>query len=220
MNVTLYDNGTGIDFDPIKNLDHDLFFDLHFPVAKLKVNQTLQHLCDWANTNVRLIDTQNADYHTLDFYTLLVRINLWINDIRQQGIVKPFLVNYTGNYTINTGESRLRCLEVIENITHVRTWITAPKDHAHKFQHLTPVKDFRHFADICRSELQETKFDFSISDRHLDWYDYNDIKTGHVMFDQEQCINLMKNYIKLHPEVCFSLNWFANSVDWSHYENC
>jgi hypothetical protein len=213
-----------VDMDPIvesmHNGAHCLFYNPKFNHNMINYQQKLQDLCDWANINVKLIDTENADYHTLDFYTLLVRINLWVTDIKTQGIVKPMLIYYDGEFTSGTGESRLRTLECIPEVAHVTAFITTHQQHAHKFSHLEPVTTFARFAEICKSTLGQ-QFMFRFTDKlapyGIEWFDYTDNRTGKVMPSEELCVRAIKNYFDAHPSVEFTHEWFNVPVDWNLY---
>jgi len=215
-----YDN----DIDPIvyseHNGEHCLFYQPGLPKGAIYYKQKLQDLCNWANQ--RTIDfTENQQ----NFYDIanLVKLNMWIQDIREQGIVKPMLLTYTGEeqYQINNGESRLRCLEVIPEIDSVDTFISTHSRYAEKFQHLPYIQNFEQFAEICRAEVgQEFLFRFTDGEAPygIEWYEYNSQKTGTVMPAEDLCVNLIKNYLKEHPLVVFSLDWFSTKVDWNLYK--
>jgi len=216
----------GIDTDPIIHSlhggEHCLFFQPMLPKGAIYYKQKLQDLCDWANSR-----TDDFTDRQLNFYDIanLVKLNLWINDIRKQGIVKPMLITYTGeeHYGINNGESRLRCLEVIPEITTVDCFITTHSRYADKFKNLPQIKNFDQFAGSCRAEIGiefQIRFTDKLAPYGIDWYEYNSQKTGRVMPSEKLCIVLIKNYLKAHPSVVFSPEWFSQLVDWNHYKNC
>ena len=216
----------GLDTDPIIHSlhsgEHCVFFQPMLPKGAIYYEQKLQDLCDWANSR-----TDDFTDRQLNFYDIanLVKLNLWINDIRKQGIVKPMLITYTGeeHYGINNGESRLRCLEVIPEITTVDCFITTHSRYADKFKNLPQIENFDQFAEICGAEIGQ-QFQFRFTDKFapygIDWYEYNSQKTGRVMPAEELCIVLIKNYLKAYPSTVFSPDWFSHAIDWNHYENC
>ena len=214
------------DVDPIVASEHGgehcLVFQPMLPKSVLKYQQKLTDLCDWANNrDSSFIDDERNFYDIAN----LVKLNLWIADIRKQGIVKPLLLAYTGEgepYLINNGESRLRCLEVIPEIEFVDCFITTHRRHADKFK-LPYIENFEQFAEICRADIGQL-FQFRFTDRNapygLDWYETSSRKTGSIMPAQELCVSLIKNYLNEHPSVEFSPDWFSTAVDWNLYKNC
>ena len=214
------------DVDPIVASEHSgehcLFFQPMLPKSVLQYQQKLTDLSNWANNrNSSFIDDERNFYDIAN----LVKLNLWIADIRKQGIVKPLLIAYTGEdqpYLINNGESRLRCLEVIPEIEFVDCFITTHRRYAHKFK-LPYIENFDQFAEICKADIGQ-EFLFRFTDRNapygLDWYETSSRKTGSIMPAQELCVSLIKNYLNEHPSVEFSPDWFSTAVDWDLYKNC
>ena len=214
------------DVDPIVASEHGgehcLFFQPMLPKSVLKYQQKLTDLCDWANNRSGSFTDDERNFYDI---ANLVKLNLWIADIRKQGIVKPLLIAYTGEgepYLINNGESRLRCLEVIPEIQFVDCFITTHRRHADKFK-LPYIENFEQFAEICRADIGQ-EFLFRFTDRDapygLDWYETSSRKTGSIMPAQELCVSLIKNYLNEHPSVEFSPDWFSTAVDWNLYKNC
>ena len=212
-----------LDTDPIvesmHNGAHCLFYNPKFNHNIISYQQKLQDLCNWANSR-----TDDFTDRQINFYDIanLVKLNLWINDIRKQGIVKPMLITYTGeeHYGINNGESRLRCLEVIPEITTVDCFITTHSRYADKFKNLPQIKNFDQFAESCRAEIGiefQIRFTDKLAPYGIDWYEYNSQKTGPVMPSEELCVRAIKNYLKAHPSTVFSPDWFSQAVDWNLY---
>ncbi len=214
----------GVDTDPIVHSSHSgahcLFYQPGLPTGAIYYEQKLQDLCDWANCRaVDFVENQQNFYDIAN----LVKLNMWIQDIREQGIVKPMLLTYTGEeqYGINNGESRLRCLEVMPEIDSVDVFISTHSRYADKFKHLPYIENFEQFAEICRAEIGQ-QFQFKFTDKDapygIEWYEYNSQKTGKVMPAEDFCVSLVKNYLKEHPSVVFSPDWFSKAVDWNLYK--
>jgi len=213
------------DCDPIIHSSHRgahcLFFQPMLPKSVLQYQQKLTDLCDWANNR-----TSDFTDRPENFYDIanLVKLNLWVTDIRKQGIVKPMLIAYTGEdepYLINNGESRLRCLEIIPEVEFVDCFITTHKRHANKFRALPQIENFEQYAEICRADIgQQFQFRFTDPDAPygIDWYETNSQKTGQLMLAEEECRLLIKNYLRKHPSVVFSPDWFSTAVDWNLYK--
>ena len=110
------------------------------------------------NTNIRTlcflhdgIDNFIKDVRNHYDIANLVKLNMWIHDIRSQGIVKPWLMldQGDGTFLAGTGDSRLRCLERIPEIQTVRAFISTRTERSHLYQGLEEVKTFDQFAQLC-----------------------------------------------------------------------
>jgi len=212
------------DCDPIVRSSHGgehcIFFQPMLPKGILQYQQKLTDLCDWANNRTNTFTDQPENFYDI---ANLVKLNLWVTDIRTQGIVKPLLLAYVEEdkpYLINNGESRLRCLEIIPEVKTVDCFITTHRRHADRFRALPQIENFSQYAEICRAEIGQ-QFQFRFTDRNapygIDWYETNSQKTGQLMLSQEECRLLIKNYLREHPLVVFSPDWFSTAVDWDLY---
>ena len=211
--------------DSLHGGNHCLFYDPKFNQQQIYYQQRLQDLCDWAN---RLINTrgigqflQNPQNH----YDIanLVKLNMWIADIRTQGIIKPMLISYTDNqYTAANGESRLRALECVPNITSVTAFINTGFKNRDRFDHLEPVTTFDQFAQLCGAIVGQN-FLFRLTDDQapygLDWYEYDSQRAAPVTPGEEYCVSAVVAYLEQHPDTVFTMDWFDQLVDWNQYKN-
>jgi hypothetical protein len=212
--------------DSLHGGNHCLFYDPAFDQGQIHYRQKLQDLCDWVN---QLITTQGTTQFLQDpqnHYNIanLVKLNMWIHDIQTNGIIKPMLIWYLGDekYIATNGESRLRALECIPEITTVTAFISTTNKYAEKFKHLTPVTTFDQFAKLCKA-VDGQKFLFRLTDDHapygLDWYEYNSRQTASVTPEEEYCVGAVTAYLEQHPGTVFTVDWFAQLVDWNQYKN-
>jgi len=207
--------------DSLHNGQHCLFWDPQGNFKQCKTNQTLTQLCDWANSWLIHdgIDGFVADAKNHYDIANLVKINMWIKDIRQQGIVKPwlFLHEPDGSWTTGTGESRMRCLERIPEISSVPAFICTTADRAHEFGHLEPVTNLDKFAMLCGAR-QGQLFLFRLTDPSapygLYWYEYNSDLTRKVMPSEAACIKAFVEYCRLNPAL-ITPEWFDQDIEWS-----
>jgi hypothetical protein len=205
---------------------HCLFYDPAVSVEAIE-HQTLEQLCTWANENIKEYGLEQFYNTERNYYDLanLVKFNMWIKDIKAQGIVKPMLLNYTGNwiYQTNTGESRLRCLEVVPDIRSVSAFITTHEKHRDRFTNLVEIKNAEQFFAICNTPAG-TLYSFKFTDLQapygIEWFDYASKHTQDCMLSDDRCIQSIQNYFKSHGPVIFDRDWFCKAVDWSRYENC
>jgi hypothetical protein len=215
--------------DPIKDSLHNgvhcLFYDPAFDQKQIQYRQKLQDLCDWANKSIIAQGTACFLQNPQNHYDIanIVKLNMWIDDIRSQGIVKPMLVSYDNNqYTANNGESRLRALECVPEVRAVRAFISTGVKYQDQFRHLEPVTTFDQFSQLCGA-VNGQKFLFRLTDAQaphgLDWYEYDSQRTAPVTPPVEYCVGAIAAYLEQHPSTVFKVGWFAQLVDWIQYKN-
>ena len=216
------------DRDPIQESfhsgNHCLFYNPFILKEQIEGGQTLQQLCDWANN---LIKTQGIDGFITDsrnHYDIanLVKLNMWVNDIQEQGVVKPMMlyVRDDGRYGINNGESRLRAMERISGMNSIFGFISMRTEQSERFNHLEPITTFEQFAKKCRAEPGQ-QFLFTLTDPSapygIYWYEYNSKQTAPVTPSESYCVNALKNYLIQHPDIVFEPAWFDMLKDWATY---
>ena len=212
------------ELDPFVGHDLHLFYNPRAKFDHLTTNQRLQDLCDWANQ--WLVHDSIAGFAADDrnHYDManLVKLNMWIADIRAQGIVKPWLIldQGDGTYTAGNGDSRLRCLECLPEIQSVPAFISTCADRAHLYADLESVQTFDQFAKLCGAEPdQQFVFNFTnVSDPYgLYWYEYASPRTRSVTPDQSWCVNTFVKYAQQHPGLTISKQWFSQLVNWQTF---
>jgi hypothetical protein len=218
------------ELDPIKqslhNDQHCLFYDPAVDKTLIRSNQSLQDLCDWVNARVQSLGWQEFTQDQRNHYEIanLVKLNLWVHDLPVNGSVKPMLLHYIGQpqYNTGTGESRLRSLQRVPQISTVSAFVSTHVQHSRKFDHLESITTFQRFAEICQA-VSGQQFLFRLTDSNapygLEWYEYNSEKTANITPGQDYCVAVMNRYIQTHPETCFSPEWFDTVINWSHYQN-
>lgn len=216
------------DQDPIEqsfhNGKHCLFYNPAIPKNQIDAGQNLQQLCDWANNLIQQQGIEGFIADQQNHYDIanLVKLNMWVEDIRQQGVVKPMMlfVKENGRLGINNGESRLRALERISNIDTIFGFISTTVDRAEQFSHLEQIKTFDQFARICQA-VNGQQFLFTLTDPMapygIFWYEYNSRRTAPVTPGEAYCVCVLKNYLKTHQGMLFTPEWFDRIRDWSVY---
>ena len=210
-----------LDTDPIvksmHNKEHCLFYHSKFNHQLVNYQHRFKDLCDWSNNRDKNFFANKDNHNQI---ARIVKLNMWVADIKAQGIVKPMLIYYDGEFTSGTGESRLRTLECIPEVAHVTAFITTHQQHAHKFSHLESVTRFARFAEICKATLGQ-QFMFRFTDINapwgLDWYEYDSELTRVVTPSQEYCVSAVRQYLEQYPDTVFNKDWFVKLVDWSDY---
>jgi hypothetical protein len=198
-------------------------------VAKetIRYQQSLQDICDWANDHIERdgVDGFINEYKNHYDIANIVKLNLWIDDIRKQGIVKPMNIFYDGEekYGINNGESRLRAVERISNLSTVTAFICTRQEYADRFSHLEQVRDFEHFAFLCKAfdYGREQNFLFQLTDPDapygIFWYEYDSRSTAIVTPPEKFCVEALRQYLHAHPETVFAPEWFDELKNWPEW---
>lgn len=217
-------NWPGFEIDPIVESSHDgvhcLFWNPAFDYKQCSTNQRLRELCTWARGHINGTGLDAFVANPVHWYDIanLVKLNIWIHDIRKQGIVKPWMIldQGDGTYLAGTGDSRLRCLELIPEITTVPAFISCATAQAHKYQGLEPITDFDQFAKICRAELDQ-EFLFRLTDAKapygIYWYEYNTNQTRHLMPQEKDAVRAFYDYYKDNREP-ITMSWFNKHHEW------
>ena len=218
------------DQDPIVDSFHGgvhcLFYDPAIVKTQIRYKQTLQDICDWANNNIQTHGVNGFIQQQINWYDIanIVKLNMWIDDIRRQGIVKPILTYYNGHEKlgINNGESRLRALERISDIGTLRGFISTSVAYADRFEHLQQVHTFEQFAQLCQA-VDQQQFMFTLTDPSapygIFWYEYNSDLTRPVTPGEAYCVEVLHLYLQQHPDTRFTPEWFDTLVDWNYYKS-
>lgn len=213
--------------DPIAESTHNgvhcLFYNPNMPFDKVQTNQRLQDLCNYANARLaKSVNNFIADASNHYDIANLVKLNMWIADIRQQGIVKPWMMLDQGNgtYLAGTGDSRLKCLECIPEIVTVPAFVSTRADRAHLYSDLEQIQNFDRFGELCAAEPDQ-QFLFRLTDAAapygIYWYEYNTHRTRSVTPGESWCVNTFGSYARQHPGLKITKQWFDNLVNWADY---
>ena len=218
------------DSDPIRQSLHDdqhvLFYDSAVDKTLIRSNQSLQDLCDWVNDRIGSLGWDIFVQDQRNHYEIanLIKLNMWVDSLAKIGSIKPMLLQYIGEplFETGTGESRLRALERLPQITTCQAFISTHKKFADKFDHLSTVTTFDQFAQHCQAVPGQTFF-LRLTDADalygLDWYEYDSDQTTSVTPDVAFCVQAMTNYFTQHPDTKFSPQWFDTLINWSDYKN-
>ena len=196
---------------------HCLFYNPKFNHQIISYRQKLQDFCNWVNNRDVVLNSAVAE--ELDWIANIVKFNMWVADIKTQGIVKPMLICYDGKFTCATGESRLRTLECLPEVAHVTAFVNTHKRYADKFSSLESVTTFDRFAELCNAKVGQ-QFLFRFTDTQapwgLDWYEYNSDQVRWVTPSEDYCVSAVRKYLKDHPDTVFNKEWFSKLVDWKN----
>ena len=212
------------DSDPVQDSFHQgqhcMFWNPAAKFDNITTLQTLSDLCRWANEwlsqdGIDLFVQESRNHYDI---ANLVKLNIWIHDIRQQGIVKPWLIldQRDDTYLAGTGDSRLRCLERIPEITTVPAFITCHQSRAHLYKDLEPVTNFDQFAKLCNARTGQL-FTFRLTDADapygMYWFEYNSDRTRSVTPSESSAVQAFRDYYQKNPQP-ITPEWFDQIIDW------
>jgi hypothetical protein len=202
------------------NGTHCLYYNDRVAINNIATNQQLQDLANWAAQWLGRdgLDAFVADPQNHYDIANLVKFNLWIHDIRAQGIVKPWLLldHGTEMFEAGTGDSRLKCLERIPEISHVPAFISTRRSRADLYSDLEPVTSFDQFANLCNANSGQ-QFMFRLTDPDapfgMYWYEYNSDLTRRVTPGQDAAVAAFCRYYQQTPST-ITVEWFDQTIDW------
>jgi hypothetical protein len=212
--------------DSLHNGTHCLFWDPAARFDNISTNQRLGDLCKWATEWLTHdgIDVFASDPRNHYDIANLVKLNLWIHDIRAQGIVKPWLIldQGDGTFLAGNGDSRLRCLERIPEIQTVPAFVSTHISRAGQYQHLEPVTTLDQFAKLCQARSGQL-FTFRLTDPAapfgMYWYEYNSDQTRWVTPSESDCVAAFVAYAHAHQGLKITPEWFDYLIDWNQYHS-
>ena len=209
-------------FDVLLGDTHVLFYDRQFDFRGLRTNQRIGDLCAWAEQGLAQgIDAFAKEPQNHYDIANLVKLNMWASDIRQQGIVKPWLILDWGDYReAGTGDSRLRLCEIMPEITSVPAFISTHRDRVDHYPGLEKVTTFKRFGELCGARLQQ-QFLFRGTNAEapfgIYWYEFDSDLTRAVTPDQAWCVRVFQEYYRLNrPEITPA--WFLIPVQWQQFD--
>jgi hypothetical protein len=216
--------------DPVQesmhNGQHCLFWNPATRFNNVVTNQRLKDLCEWAMTGLQSQDPDSFLTDPKNYYDIanLVKLNIWIHDIRAQGIVKPWIMldQGDGTWLAGTGDSRLRCLERIPEIQTVPAFVSTTQARAHLYQDLESVTTFDQFAKLCQAEPGQ-EFLFRLTDElapyGIYWYEYNSERTRAVTPGETEAVYMFSSYLKKYPDVEITPEWFDTLRPWEYHKS-
>lgn len=212
------------DPDPVPDLLGDqylLFWDPKFDFRGLKTNQRMADLCAWVQHRLAEgIDRFVADERNHYDIANLVKLNMWAEDIRRQGIIKPWLVLDWGDYQeAGTGDSRMRLCEIMPEIKTVPAFVSTHRDRAMLYTGLEPILTLQQLATRCEAMIGQ-QFLFrpttGAAPFGIYWYEYDSALTRAVTPAQSWCVTVFEHYYHVYRPV-IDAAWFLDPVPWQDY---
>jgi hypothetical protein len=214
--------------DPIAQSQHNgthcIFWNPAARFDRVVTQQRLNDLCQWANNRLESDGVEKFVADPRNHYDIanLVKLNMWIRSIRKQGIVKPWLLldQGDGTFLAGNGDSRLRCLERIPEISTVPAFISTTSNRKHLYAGLEEVTTFDRFAELCGAAVGQ-QFLFRLTDNAapygLYWYEYNSERTRSVTPGEAESVAMFLNYMQVNPNTKITPEWFDSEITWEHH---
>lgn len=211
--------------DSLHGGTHCIFYNPAGTFDYISTNQRLGDICNWANERIKYDGHNGFLTDAKNFYDIanIIKLNMWVGDIKQQGIVKPWLVQDLGDgtYIAGTGDSRLRALERIPEITRAPMFISTHVDRKHLYKGLEVITTFDRFAELCGATAGQL-FLFRLTDPTapygLYWYEYDSSRTRAVTPGEAECVSMLTKYFAEHPDTQITPEWFDLEINWTDYK--
>ncbi len=207
-----------VDTDPVvassHGGEHVLLYDPGVHKARIDYSRTVQDQCNWLNESMDI-------WHDPYRIATIVKLNIYIEDIKRQGVVKPMLLYYDGEekFGLHTGENRMRATELMPELDQFECFITTHVKYADKFN-LPHIENFEQFTEICRTDIG-CQYQFTLTDKDapygMYWFEYDSDRTRAVTPTYDWCETVMRNYLKAN-DITFTPKWFDTIIDWKNYE--
>lgn len=214
------------DLDPIRDHvaqnDHRLLWnptwrDFH----RIKTNQTLEDICEWAMSWLSQNGIDDFLAETRNHYDIanLVKLNIWARDIQKQGIVKPWLVQDTGDdqVQLGTGDTRLKLLSLLPAIDSVSVFVSVRIERAECYPGLQEVGTLAEFACCCQADSGD-QFLFKFTDNQapygIYWYEHSSRRTRSVTPDQQWCVQAFDRWYRSQISPRIDIAYFLADIKW------
>jgi hypothetical protein len=106
-------------------------------------------------------------------------------------------------------------IERIPSVDNISAFISAPIDQAYHLKHLQPIMSISDMVKIVGNPALTKfyfKFTYDAQAHGLEWYEV-DLLTARVP-SNEQCLELLQQYINAHPGFRFTDQWFDADYQW------
>ena len=118
-----------------------------------------------------------------------------------------------------TGDSRLKAIECITEITTVPAIISTHQKYSHLFAHYAAIYTIDQLRYVCNVDFSTdfyARFTDEFADYGIDWIEYNVNKV--VVPSTEWCLTAIQNYINAQSSTFrFTVDWFKHLVNWQLY---
>lgn len=225
IEIVNYPSDNDIIFKATHNGEHVLYYDPAVPITHIAKQTKLQDLCNWANNEINLHSKECFTSDERRHYDCanLVKINQMVHSLANYGSVKPMLLFFTGNYpyATGTGDTRLRAIERLSQISSVSGIISTHSKYQSMFKHLQEIKSFTEFAQCFNAKVGD-QFLIRLTDQQapygIDWYEHALTQPGVSVPDWGFCLSAIQNYVNCQSdEFKFTVSWFDQLIDWSMY---
>jgi hypothetical protein len=190
--------------------DQHIYYEPKLPLTQLEHPHSVDWLCEYANTAEFINDRY--------WMANLVKINIWTQSIRKDGILKPMLIVYNdeGKYIPETGSTRLICADLISELTHTEAFISCHSRNSSEFREkrtkrMFTVDRFAEYAGARADDFNVLSFKFTNNpdDFGLYWYEINLRDVGSATPSEEWCVQAYSKYIQENPDTTVTREWLS-----------
>jgi len=196
------------------SLNHQLFYHDRVPLCQIQPQQTLSQLCDLANQQL-----SGQTVKDCDLLANIVKVNQMVASIQKFGCVKPLLLHYCGAMPMptGTGDSRLKAIECIPEITHVPAIVSTHARYSYLFDQYQKINSLVQLKKVCGTDADfYVRYTNESADYGVDWIEYN--VDNMAVPNINWCITVLQNYIGTQSRSFkFTTSWFTSLIDWESY---
>ena len=191
-----------------------MFYKIEIDTMLLTPGQLLSTSLNHVNDCLRTQGSNIAEWvwGDQDEATRLVRVNWIYQNLHQEPIRKPILIDHL--HRVICGDTRLMALSLLKNLPTVNVVMICPihmqyqYDHwirIHNNQDLIKAANFKPDAQV----LVDTNSD------GISWLEIGDQSTAHHLHDHDTRVTMMTNYLKTQPaDFEITTQWCTDSIDW------
>lgn len=155
-----------------------------------------------------------ANIDNLAYQINLVRLNWMVDDLKQNPLQKPFLIDC--GLKIVTGDTRYMAIQFHKNITHVPALMTAKSAPANWMY----IRDKKELGELLNIDPEDIITNYDWQEKSLDWIEFAFYGPAcDHMHDESQRKRMIENYLTVHPDTVFDYDWVSEKIDWSLYDH-
>ena len=150
-----------------------------------------------------------------DEATRLVRVNWIYQNLQQEPIRKPILIDHL--HRVICGDTRLMALSLLKNLPTVSAVMVCPIHMQDQFDHWIRIHNNQDLIKAANFKPDARVLVDTNSDG-ISWLEIGDQSTAHHLHDHDMRVTMMTNYLKTQSaEFEITTEWCTDSIDWSKF---
>lgn len=150
-----------------------------------------------------------------DEATRLVRVNWIYQNLQQEPIRKPILIDHL--HRVICGDTRLMALCLLKNLPTVSVVMFCPIHLQDQYDHWIRIHNNQ---DLIKAAKFEPGAQVLVDINHdgICWLEIGDQSTAHHLHDHHTRVVMMTNYLKTQSaDVEITTQWCTDPIDWSKF---